>query len=104
MHRLSEYARREWLSLILGGVLLMGLNAFVGAQGPKDLLLLRHHRYTLEGRRARLVAENGALRTNVQKLRSDRRYLERLVRRELGYARADELVYKFSSSSASQAH
>ncbi|MGH7863499.1 MAG: FtsB family cell division protein [Candidatus Binataceae bacterium] len=94
--RLSHRLRREWLALILGG----GLAAFAivtvaGSQGPGDLLVLRRYRGQLEARRERLEQGNAKLGTIVQKLRSDDRYLERLIRRELGYARENELIYRF---------
>jgi|SRR5208282_280423 len=89
--------RREWLSLIFGGVLVMLLlSALLGNLGPRDLVALQSHRAALEERRNQLAADNAAFRTSIQKLRSDDRYVERLIRRELGYARSDELVYKFA--------
>ena len=97
MTRLSFLLRREWLSLIFGGVLVMLLlSALLGNLGPRDLIDLQSHRAALEERRNQLAADNASLRTRVQKLRSDDRYIERLIRRELGYARPDELVYKFA--------
>ena len=105
MTRLSFLIRREWLSLIFGAVLvLLVLSVLAAPQGPKDLLALRRHRAELESRRANLAAENDAFRTNVQRLRSDDRYLQRLIRRELGYARPDELVYKFAGESDDSSH
>jgi cell division protein FtsB len=102
MMRLSFVLRREWLSLIFAGVLVMlVLSALLGNLGPRDLLALQSHRAELEARRDRLAADNAAFRTHVQKLRSDDRYIERLIRRELGYARPDELVYKFADDHAS---
>ena len=97
MARLSFLIRREWLSLIFGGVLAMLLlNALLGKLGPRDLVALQSHRAALEQRRNLLAADNDSFRTRVQRLRSDDRYIERLIRRELGYARPDELVYKFA--------
>jgi len=97
MTRLRFLLRREWLSLIFGAVLVMLLlNALLGKLGPGDLVALQSHRAALEQRRNQLAAQNAAFRTSVEKLRSDHRYIERLIRRELGYARPDELVYKFA--------
>jgi cell division protein FtsB len=95
--RLSNCLRREWPSLILGAILaaLVG-NALLGANGPRDLLLLRQRRAQLEVTRAGLIARQTELETTVQNLRSNDRYLEHLIRRELGYARPDELIYKFT--------
>jgi cell division protein FtsB len=38
---------------------------------------------------------NSALRQEIKSLRSDRRYIEDIARRELGMVKADELVYQF---------
>lgn len=82
---------------MLGMVLLALLcNALLAAMGPRDLLLLRRRRSELESKRADLVVRKAQLETSVQNLRSNDRYLEHLIRRELGYARPDELVYKFT--------
>jgi cell division protein FtsB len=97
MTRLSFVLRREWLSLIFGGVLVMLLaSALLGNLGPRDLVALQSYRAALEARRNGLAADNAAFRTRIQKLRSDDRYIERLIRRELGYAGPNELVYKFT--------
>jgi cell division protein FtsB len=80
------------------GAVLIGLfgNASLAAMGPRDLFLLRERRSELEDKRAELVLQKTELETSVQNLRSNDRYLEHLIRRELGYARSDELVYKFT--------
>ncbi|HXW85359.1 MAG TPA: septum formation initiator family protein [Candidatus Binataceae bacterium] len=97
MYRLARHLRREWLSLILGTVLiLLAGSAFLGPQGPRDLLVLRARRTQLETAHAELIAQQTALTTAIQKLGSDDRYVEHAVRRELGYARPDELIYKFA--------
>jgi cell division protein FtsB len=74
-------------------------NAMVASMGPRDLLLLRQRRAELEAKRAVLVSQKAELETNVQNLRSNDRYIEHLIRKELGYARADELIYKFTPAS-----
>ena len=101
MSRLSHMIRREWLSLIFGAVLaVLLLNVLIAPQGPRDLMALRAHRLALESQREQLSGDNATFRTNVQRLRSDDRYIERQIRRELGYARPDEMVYKFLGDSA----
>jgi cell division protein FtsB len=72
-------------------------NALVAAMGPRDLLLLRERRSELEAKRAALITRQAKLETSVQNLRSNDRYIEHLIRSELGYARPDELVYKFTA-------
>jgi cell division protein FtsB len=102
MFRLSSWLRREWPSLMLSAVL-MGLfcNALLATMGPRDLLLLRERRSELETKRAELMLQKAELETSVQNLRSNDRYIQHLIRRELGYARPDELVYKFTNTAAS---
>jgi len=96
MARLASVLRRNWPSLIpaalLTGLIGSGLRPH---QGPRLLL-------SLSQRRARLTAENNALREQnaqlelqVAKLRSDDAYLQRLIRDEFGYARPNEFVYRF---------
>ena len=105
MARLSSYIRHEWLSLILGLILILfAVSLFAGPLGPRDLMALRGHRKALEAQREALLARNAMLRTNVQRLTSDDRYLERLIRHELGYARPDELIYKYADPDASRSH
>jgi cell division protein FtsB len=88
---------------MLSGVLLALLsNALLAAMGPRDLVLLRQRRWELEDRRAELLLQKSQLETTVQNLRSNDRYLEHLIRTELGYARPDEMVYKFTSADASE--
>jgi len=82
----------------------MGL-AFDGVRGPmgvRDLIALHQHQARLEAVRDQLAAENQSLDQRVQRLKSDDHYLERLIRRELGYARSDELVYRYSDSRFSE--
>ena len=66
--------------------------------GPRDLVLLRARRAELEAKRAELTVQKLQLETTVQNLRSNDRYLEHLIRTELGYARSDEMVYKFTGA------
>jgi cell division protein FtsB len=97
--RLSEWLRREWPNLMLGGLLVVLTgNALIAARGPRDLILLRERRTQLEAKRAQLTSQKLQLETTVQNLRSNDRYLEHLIRKELGYARSDELVYKFTAA------
>jgi hypothetical protein len=63
--------------------------------------LLRERRSQLEAKRADLILQKAELETSVQNLRSNDRYIEHLIRRELGYARTDEVVYKFTGPAAS---
>jgi cell division protein FtsB len=96
MAKFSLLVRRMWLNLILGTVLvLLIVSCIVAPLGPRDLALLRQHRTQLEAVRNRLIADNAQLAARTQRLQSDDALLQRLIRGELGYARGDELVYRF---------
>src|SRR5208283_1471350 len=67
MTRLSFLLRREWLSLIFGGVLVMlVLSGLLGKLGARDLLALRHDSAALEAHRDQLAADNTEFRNPVQ--------------------------------------
>jgi cell division protein FtsB len=103
MFRLSEWLRREWPNLMLSALLIaLMCNGLIAARGPRDLMLLRERRAQLEAKRAELALQKARLETTVQNLRSNDRYLEHLIRIELGYARSDELVYKFTAAEDTQ--
>jgi cell division protein FtsB len=102
MVKLSILLRRAWLSIALGVLLtVLIISCLVAPLGPRDLALLREHRARLETVRDRLLVANGELAERTQRLQSDDAYLQRLIRRELGYARADELIYRFPQSDPS---
>jgi cell division protein FtsB len=99
MARLTIFLRRAWLNLLLGALLvLLVISCWVAPMGPRDLALLREHGTRLEAVRDRLIAQNSELAARTQRLQSDDAYLQRLIRRQLGYARDDELVYRFPHS------
>lgn len=45
-----------------------------------------------------LKAENGRLREEARRLATDKRQLERTAREVLGYAKSDELVFRFAGA------
>ena len=104
MYRLREWLRRESLTLILA-VLLIGacINLALAPHGMRDLLLLRHHRTRLEAEREQQQATQRELQATIVRLQSDDTYLQRIIRKELGFARQNELIYKFSSESSAAA-
>ena len=68
------------------------------------MLVLRHARAQLEAEREHVQAENRDLQATIEKLQSDNAYLQRLIRKELGFARSNELIYRFSSDSSAVAN
>jgi cell division protein FtsB len=101
MAKLSWYLGREWPSLILASVAVaMTLNWLIAPRGIRDLLVLRGHQIRLEHERSQLQADNSSLERNIRRLRSDDRYLQNMVRSELGLVRPGEIVYRFRTDAA----
>jgi cell division protein FtsB len=99
MGQLSLHLRLHWLSALLATILGgLALDALRGSSGPRDLLLLRQRSRILVSERDALLVDNAAVRERIVRLRSDDAYLQQLIRQELGYARAGELVYRFPKS------
>jgi cell division protein FtsB len=89
------------LMTLLGALV---LHCVYGPLGPRDLLILRRDRANLAATRDRMVADNAQLKQQIIRLRSDDAYIQRLIRQELGYARADEYVYRFTGRKAQTVH
>ena len=105
MRRLSSYLRREWLTLTLAVVsALLALDFAFAPLGLRDLVALRAERTRLEAVHIRLLESNATLKTKVRLLQGDRNYLQRLIRKQLGYVRPGEIVYRFASPSNPDGH
>jgi cell division protein FtsL len=76
-------------------VLLLGFAVF-GQRGLLRALQFNRQRGALEAQVRNLEASNAKLRQEIEDLRSDRRTIEAIARRELGMVKDDEVVYQFS--------
>ena len=61
----------------------------------QDYQLLRAQETTMATRLAKAEAQLKDQERVLQRLRTDPAYVERVIRRKLGYARADEFVFRF---------
>jgi cell division protein FtsB len=84
--------------MLLVTLALLIANCVRGRLGLRDLIMLRNHQAELQTERDSLAADNARLALTVKRLESDNRYIENMIRRELGYSRPDELIYKFANS------
>jgi cell division protein FtsB len=75
--------------------LILGFALF-GDRGILHMLKLAGQQTTLTQKLADIEAQNEGLREEIKALRSDRRYIERIARTELGMVRDDELVFQFN--------
>jgi cell division protein FtsB len=102
MRRLSLYLRREWLTLTLAAMsVLLALDFAFAPLGLRDLVALRAERSRLEAVHLRLLESNAALKAKLSLLQGDSKYLQRLIREQLGYVRPGEIVYRFATPSTS---
>jgi cell division protein FtsB len=76
--------------------LVMGFALF-GDRGVIHLLQLSNQKAALLAEVDSVKQQSMALREEINALRSDRRYIERIARTELGMVREDELVFQFAS-------
>lgn len=70
--------------------------AFMGDRGILHMLSLANQKAGLAREIAEYETQNEQLRSEITALRSDRQYIERIARTELGMVRDDELVFQFS--------
>jgi len=75
--------------------LILGFALF-GDRGILHMLKLSGQKTTLAQKLTASEAQNEEFRVEIAALRSDRRYIERIARTELGMVRDDELVFQFT--------
>jgi cell division protein FtsB len=75
--------------------LLLGFALF-GDRGILHMMKLSGQKADLSQKLAEFETQNEELRTEITALRSDRHYIERIARTELGMVRDDELVFQFT--------
>ncbi len=66
--------------------------------GERGLLRINHltrDKKQIEERVAALQAENDQLKREIEALKTDRRYLESIARKDFGLVRKNEIIYQF---------
>ncbi len=76
------------------------VNCLLGPEGPLDLIMLTNRRAKLTVQNAQLASENAELEQEEARLQSDPVYIRKMIRKELGYSRPDEFVYRFRTPEA----
>jgi cell division protein FtsB len=82
--------------LIPAGVILFIL--FFTIFGERGLLRIHHlnqEKEDMQKRAAALQLENAQLKREIEALKSDRRYLESIARKDFGLVRKNEIIYQF---------
>jgi cell division protein FtsB len=83
---------------LVAAILIVLCSLVLASDGVPNLLALRHERQRLGEQAVALIQDNSALRDQIERLRSDDRFLEHLARRDLGLVGAGEVVYRFRRS------
>ncbi len=71
------------------------LVVFIFVRELSRLYVLSEENERIRFKVSELEAENAALREKIRLLKSDKRYIEQAVRRELGMIKENEKVYRF---------
>lgn len=70
-----------------------------GDKGLLRIYELRQDKASIEKRLIEIRSENDNLKREVVALQSDRRYIERIARKDLGLVRSNEVIYQFAADS-----
>ena len=82
-------------------VVILGF-AFFGDRGILLLLKMTQQKAALVAELEQVDYQNESLRHEITLLRTDRRYIEKVARTELGMVRDDELVFQFANQAAAK--
>jgi cell division protein FtsL len=91
--------KKRILLLILISLLILGLFTFFGEKGIFHLFSLQKELARIKGINLKLNEENQNLREEVKRLKSDKRYIEEIARKELGMVKENEIIYQFDTPS-----
>ena len=94
MGLLKGYNRRILIPILVL-VSVMIFFAFFGDKGLLQVYRLRKELKEIERVNMELQRENERLRAEIDNLRTNKKYIEELARRELGLVRKGETVYQF---------
>lgn len=85
--------------ILLPVVLLMLLLTVFGERGLVKAYHLANERDEIRSKIQKLRRENQYLRGELSAIRGDKHYIEDIARRELGFVKAGETVYRFRDES-----
>jgi cell division protein FtsB len=91
--------RKRLLFLILISLLIFGILTFFGEKGVFHLFRLQKELARVKEKNFKLEGENQTLKEEVKRLKSDKRYIEEIARKELGMVKEGEIIYQFDTPS-----
>ncbi len=66
-----------------------------GERGLLRIYEMRQEKHKIEQKVTNLLKENDVLRQEIALLHNDRRYIERIARKDLGLVKPNEVIYQF---------
>jgi cell division protein FtsB len=92
--RLKGFNRKIVITILLL-ISVMIFFAFFGNKGILQVYRLKKEFKEIERANMELQRENKRLRAEIENLRTNKKYVEELARRELGLVKKGEIVYQF---------
>jgi cell division protein FtsB len=87
---------KKRMYFIPAGFILLFLSFTIfGERGLLRIFHLNQEKEELQKRAALIRAENDQLKREIEALKTDRRYLESLARKDFGLVRKNEVIYQF---------
>lgn len=85
-----------------GCVLFILFFTVFGDRGLLRIFELRQDKVKIEGRLGDIRNENETLKREIVALKSDRRYIESIARKDFGLVRGNEVIYQFPPENQKQ--
>jgi len=90
---------KKRMYFIPAGFILLFLSFTIfGERGLLRIFHLNQEKEDLQKRAALIRAENDKLKREIEALKTDRRYLESLARKDFGLVRKNEVIYQFPAN------
>lgn len=89
--------KKRMYAIPLAFILLFLSFTIFGERGLLRIYHLNREKEDISKRVSLVKAENDQLKREIEALKSDRRYLESIARKDFGFVRKNEVLYKFPS-------
>jgi cell division protein FtsB len=86
-----------------GGILFILFFTIFGERGLLRIYHLNREKQEIQKRLGELSLENEKLKREIEALKTDRRYLESIARKDFGLVRPNEIIYQFSPPEKAEA-
>ena len=91
----NKKKRRINILLVIGLFFLIVFWLFLGKNGFLNLYRMEKQRERLLQRIYQIQMENRRIALEIERLKNDPRYIEKIARKELGLVKENEIIYQF---------